>query len=211
MMERRKVYGPGSKRLFRVLLACSLLLSSALLPLGAWPMLQAEEEEEMICTPRITVTTTELTAEEQPQSEPSGTVSKDTSEEPSRSLGKAQEGKRLSGDEALELYLAITEAADEAKAARASSEAKSAEIAELKARLAKAEEETGSKPYLMLDGIVAIDDMIPQYGVGLTVGSRIGNSLMVEVGADYMIGGNDGYNSFSLDNFQFRAGVGWMF
>ena len=132
MKERRKVYGPGSKRLFRALLACSLLLSSALLPLGAWPMLQAEEEEEMICTPQITVTTSELTAEEQPQSEPSGTVSKDTSEEPSRSLGKAQEGKRLSGDEALELYLAITEAADEAKAARASSEAKSAEIAELK-------------------------------------------------------------------------------
>ena len=63
----------------------------------------------------------------------------------------------------------------------------------------------------MLDGIVALDDMIPQYGVGLTVGSRIGNSLMVEVGADYMIGGNDGYNSFSLDNFEFRAGVGWMF
>lgn len=211
MKERRKVYGPGSKRLFRALLACSLLLSSALLPLGAWPMLQEEDGVEMICTPQITVTTEELTAEAESQKSTSGTVSKDTLEEPSRSLGKAQEGKRLSGDEALELYLAIAEATDEAKAARASSEAKSAEIAELKARLAKAEEETGSKPYLMLDGVIGIDNMIPQYGVGLTVGSRIGNSLMVEVGADYMIGGNDGYNLFSLDNFEFRAGVGWMF
>lgn len=211
MKKRRKDYGPGSKRLFRALLACSLLLSSALLPLGAWPMLQESGKEEVICTEQTTVMTSELTAEEPLQNEPSGTALKDTSEEQPSSLGKAQEGKRLSGDEALELYLAITEASREAKAARESSEAKSAEIAELKARLAKAEEETGSKPYLMLDGIVGIDSSIPQYGIGLTVGSRIGNSLMVEVGADYMIGGNDGYNLFSLDNFEFRAGIGWMF
>ena len=76
---------------------------------------------------------------------------------------------------------------------------------------AAAEEETGTKAYLMLDGIMGFEDMIPQFGVGATIGTRVGNSLMAEIGADYMIGGMDGYNQFDIDNFRFRAGVGWMF
>ena len=206
----RKDYGRASGKLFRALLACSLLLFLAALPLAAWPM-QRENEQEIITVAAVTDTMEKETAEEQSQSVPSGAALKDISTEPSPSLEKAEEGKRLSGDEALELYLTLTEASKEAAAARAASEAKDAEIAELKAQLAKAESETGSKPYLMLGGVVGVDNMVPQYGVGVTVGSRIGNSLMVEAGANYMIGGNDGYNKFALDNFQFHAGIGWMF
>lgn len=78
-------------------------------------------------------------------------------------------------------------------------------------RLAELEAEAGTKAYLMLDGIVGFKDSIPQFGAGVTVGARIGSDLMVEAGADYMIGGVDGLNRWSLDNWQFRAGVGWMF
>ena len=78
-------------------------------------------------------------------------------------------------------------------------------------RIAKLEEEAGTKAYLMLDGIVGFKDSIPQFGAGVTVGARIGSDLMVEAGADYMIGGVNGLNRWSLDNWQFRAGVGWMF
>ncbi len=206
-MKEGKVYGRGSGRLCRVLLALSLLLFLALPQLAAWPMLQGKEAAEEAAI----AMTEEPIAEEASQKEPSGTALKDISTEQSRSLEKAEQGKRLSGDESEELYLTLVEARDEAKAARASSEAKSAEISALKARLASAEEEAGTKAYLMLDGIVGFKDVIPQFGVGLTVGTRLGNSLMLELGADYMIGGMDGYNGFDIDNFQFRCGVGWMF
>ena len=206
-MKEGKVYGRGSGRLCRVLLALSLLLFLALPQLAAWPMLQGKEAAEEAAI----AMTEEPIAEEASQKEPSGTALKDISTEQSRSLEKAEQGKRLNGDESEELYLTLVEARDEAKAARASSEAKSAEISALKARLAAAEEEAGTKAYLMLDGIVGFKDVIPQFGIGLTVGTRLGNSLMVELGADYMVGGMDGYSQFDIDNFQFHCGVGWMF
>lgn len=79
-------------------------------------------------------------------------------------------------------------------------------------RIAKLEAETGTKAYLMVDGIVGFDEMsMPEFGAGLTIGARIGNDFMLEAGADYMIGGINGVNEWSLDNWQFRLGVGWMF
>ena len=174
-------------------------------------MWQAEKEEEPIVIEAPIATTEAPTAEEQSQNELSGTTLNDTSTEPSPSLEKAEAGRRLNGDEALELYFTLVEARGEVKAARASSEAKSAEIADLKARLAAAEEEAGTKAYLMLDGIVGFEDLLPQFGVGVTLGTRIGSSLMLELGVDYDIGGIDGYNEISMDNLQFRCGIGWMF
>lgn len=81
-------------------------------------------------------------------------------------------------------------------------------------RIAELEAETGTRAYLMLDGIIGFQDRIPEYGVGLTLGTRIGNHAMVELGADYTIGRfSDGMTikQFSIDNFEFRASVGWMF
>ena len=89
------------------------------------------------------------------------------------------------------------------------------EIALLQGKIAtletKLEEATGSKAYLMLSGLVGFDGLIPQFGAGLTLGTRIGEHAMLEAGADYDIGGLDGYNTFSFDNFSFRLGLGWMF
>lgn len=211
-MKRRKDYGHGSRRLCRVLLAGFSVLFLALLPLGAWPMLQGGAGEELKHMETIIAMTAEPTVEEQSQNRPSGEASVTISEEQSNSLERAQEGKRLSGDEALELYLILAEAADEARTAESISEAKSAEISELKARLAKAEDETGTKAYMILDGLVGFDAGCPDYGVGLTIGTRIGNSMMIELGADYMLGDSlDDIVDFSLDDWTFRAGVGWMF
>ncbi len=208
---RRKDCGRGYGRPLRVLLAGFSVLFLALLPLAAWPMQQAEAKEEPIEIEIPTDMTEEPIAEESSQNAPSGTDLKETSTEQPNSLIKAEEGRRLNGNEAQELYFTIVEARDKAAVAREAAEAKDAEIADLKARLGAAESETGTKAYLMLDGIIGFEDSIPQFGTGITVGTRIGNSLMVELGADYMIGGINGYNRFSIDNFEFRASVGWMF
>ena len=73
-------------------------------------------------------------------------------------------------------------------------------------------DESGSKAYLMVDAIVGFENALPEYGVGLTIGSRVGNSLMLEAGADYMLGSSMAdLRSFSMDDLVFRAGIGWMF
>ena len=213
-MKERKDFGRGSGRHCRVLLAGFFVLFLALLPLGAWPMWQAEKEEEPIVIEAPIATTEAPTAEEQSQSKPSGTTLNDTSTEPSPSLEKAEAGRRLNGDEALELYFTLIEARDEAKTAREASETKDSEIADLKSQLAAAEETAGTKAYLMLDAIVGFENAVPSYGAGITLGTRIGNHIMAELGVDYMIGKFEGgmqIKRFSIDNFTFRASVGWMF
>lgn len=211
MKGRKKDYGRGSRKLFRALLAASLLLLLALPQLGAWPISQAGGKEDLSAVSAPTAMMEEPTAEEPLQSKPSGTASNLISEEQLNSLEKAQEGRKLNGSESLELYFLLDETKAQVAVARKASEAKDAEIADLKSRLAEAEEETGSKAYLMLDGTVGFEELLPQFGVGLTIGTRIGNSLMAELGADYMLGGIGNIKPFSLDRFQFRAGIGWMF
>lgn len=80
-------------------------------------------------------------------------------------------------------------------------------------RIAELESLTGSKGYMMVDAIIGFEDVTPTYGLGLTIGIRVGNHLMLELGTDYTIGkfSPAAVNQFSLDNFEFRAGVGWMF
>ncbi len=146
---------------------------------------------------------------------PSGTESSTTSEEPkSSSIEKAQiiadKGGLILGERQDELKLILSDLADDIATAQMASEAKDSEIEALRADLAEAEESTGSKAYIMLDGIMGFEQGIPQFGAGMTAGMRIGNHIMLEAGADYMVGGLDGYNQFSLDNFQFRFGAGWM-
>ena len=122
-----------------------------------------------------------------------------------------EQGKRLTASE-VEAVLAELEAAQRDYAAlRDSSEAKDEALADLAQENARLRDEAGSKAYLMLDGIVGFNESVPEFGAGITVGARIGSDLMLEAGADYMIGGVDGVREFSLDNFQFRLGLGWMF
>lgn len=200
------------RKLSLILLALLLVCSS----LWAFP---GRGEKEAVIVQSPTVTTTELMQEAEPQNNTSGTLSEDISTEQNssqkNSLEKAVEiadsGSILIGSKYDELLFNLTEAQKDAAVAEKASEQKDAEIASLKKDLAKAEKETGTKAYIMLDGIIGFENMIPQFGVSASLGTRLGNSLMLEVGADYMIGGMNGYNQFSLDNFEFRAGVGWMF
>ena len=135
-----------------------------------------------------------------------------TSSEVQRASEKAAEGKRLSADEVALILDELDAARSDFEALRKTSEEKDAAIDDLAAENARLKDETGTKAYLMLDGIVGFEDMVPEYGVGLTIGTRLGNSLMLELGADYMIGGTwKDAADFSLDDFTFRCGLGWMF
>lgn len=200
------------RKLSLILLALLLACSS----LWAFP---GRGEKEAVIVQSPTVTTTELIQEAELQKNTSGTPSEDISTEQNslqkNSLEKAVEivdsGSILIGSKYDELLFNLDAAQKDAAAAEKASAEKDREIASLKDDLAKAEKETGTKAYIMLDGILGFETGIPQFGAGLTVGTRLGNSLMVELGADYMIGGMNGFNQFSLDNFEFRAGLGWMF
>lgn len=175
------------------------------------PAIEAAVQEE--------TTVEEPIQEAEPQKMPSGTGSGTMPEEqlssPTSSIAKAAEiadkGGLIIGEKQKELQMVIEMLESDISVAEEASKAKDEEIVKLRDDLAKAEDETGTKAYLMLDGIVGFEAGIPQFGAGITVGTRIGNSIMVELGADYMIGGMNGYNQFDIDNFQFRAGAGWMF
>ena len=79
--------------------------------------------------------------------------------------------------------------------------------------IAHLEKEAGSKGYGMINLLVGFEGLKPTYGVGLTLGMRVGSSLMLQAGADYTIGNfvDNPLYDFSLDNLSFKAGIGWMF
>lgn len=80
-------------------------------------------------------------------------------------------------------------------------------------RLAALENETGSKAYGKIYGVIGFEDAFPTYGIGAGLGVRIGNSFMLEAGADYMLGDFKSMPSFKWDinNMRITAGFGWMF
>ncbi len=216
-MTRRKIYGHGSRRLFRVLLACSLLLCLALPQLAAWPMLQ--EKEPAVEAMEVTSTdTSDQEVLDDLQKIDSGTTPQNTSTEQlpyladPEAMEKAAEGKRLSGDEAAALYDELMAVRENLAALRAVSLGKDAMIDDLAKDNARMKDETGTKAYMLIDGIVGFSEGDPNYGLGLTVGTRLGNSLMLELGTDYMVGSSfSDILDFGIDDFTFRAGVGWMF
>lgn len=80
-------------------------------------------------------------------------------------------------------------------------------------RLAALENEAGSKAYGKIYGVVGFEDAFPTYGIGAGIGVRIGDSFMIEAGADYMLGDFKSMPSFKwdIDNMRLTAGFGWMF
>ena len=148
----------------------------------------------------------------------SGTTPESISAEPKRSLAdeetvaKAAEGRRLSGDEAAALYDELVTIEGNMASLREVSREKDEVIDGLARENARLKDETGTKAYMLIDGIVGFSEGDPDYGLGLTVGTRLGNSLMLELGTDYMIGSSlSDILDFSIDDFTFRAGVGWLF
>ncbi len=146
---------------------------------------------------------------EEPRTDSGGMQSEGSTEasislETSRIEEKVTEGRRLSAEDARILYEDLVAVRADMEALRDTSKEKD----EVIDKLAKDGAEAGSKAYVMVDGILGFEKMKPVYGVGLTLGARIGNSLMAELGADYMLKDT---TRFDLDNLQFRAGIGWMF
>ena len=130
-------------------------------------------------------------------------------------MAKAADGSRLDADESQALYEELVAIREDAATLRDVSIAKDgqidmleAEAASLAADLEEARGEVGSKAYLMVEGIVGVDGLVPSYGLGLTLGARVGSSLMMQLGVDYTI---NTAMDFSLDRWTFRAGIGWMF
>lgn len=92
------------------------------------------------------------------------------------------------------------------------SKEKDAVIDCLSDEMTRLKDESGTKFYLMVDAIMGFDEKMPDYGVGLTLGTRVGNSIMLEAGADYMLGSSKAdLLDFSMEDLTFRAGLGWMF
>ena len=167
-------------------------------------------------TETIVISDLEAPAEEQKidSGNQEGTISTEpqTSYVVQEASAKVEAGKRLTADEA-DAILAELEAANaDYMALEKISEEKTATIDKLAEENAKLKDETGTKAYLMLDAVLGFNEGYPDYGVGLTVGTRLGNSLMLEIGADYMLGGNlIDVLDYSIDNWNFRMGIGWMF
>ena len=91
---------------------------------------------------------------------PSGTASSETSDELRSSLKAAAEiadKPVIIGGGKSELSIVLDSLEEKLETAEASREAKDAEIAELKEALADAEAETGSKAYIMADGVIGFD------------------------------------------------------
>ena len=208
----------------------SLLLSVFfLVSLSLWAFpgrdAKTEPEEPAVMEAPSTDMTKEPMQEAESQRMPSGTESGKASEEqmslPPAEVGSLEKAKKIAEDGGLivgsrrdELQAVIDDLASDIAVAEEVSKAKDDEIASLKEDLAEAEEAVGTKPYVMLDGIIGFEDVVPSYGVGITLGTRIGNHIMVELGADYTIGRFTApmtIKTFSIDNFEFRASVGWMF
>lgn len=157
------------------------------------------------------------------QKTPSGTMSTEDSIVQSISspvvleaVEKTTEGKGLSVEESVAVLEELVAIQSDVEALKETSHEKDKQIAglvddngRLTERNAVLEKEAGTKAYVMLDALLSFSNgLLPEYGVGFTLGTRLGNSLMLELGADYHI---DPAWSFGLDNWTFRAGIGWMF
>ena len=225
-----------SRRLFKVLLACSLLALLALQPLQAWP-LKSSQTEEKIKT-ESSVQSTQLIA--QTQQEPLSTLSTTSSSENMNALQNyatslkdelVKEVKKLPDSyvdkfdelvKSIELIKSIDEAEDQI-ASSTVNELKdiSAQLTTIKADLAKKEgeyeevvktlkKEQSTKLFANVGLVLGFQKSAPVYGANASVGIRLGKSMTLSVGAQYMFG------SFSnmvfdnnIDRLAFTGSIGW--
>lgn len=225
-----------SRRLFKVLLAGSLLALLALQPLQAWP-LRSSQTEEKIKT-ESSVQSTQLIA--QTQQEPLSTLSTTSSSENMNALQDyatslkdelVKEVKKLPDSyvdkfdelvKSIELIKSIDEAEDQI-ASSTVNELKdiSAQLTTIKADLAKKEgeyeevvktlkKEQSTKLFANVGLVLGFQKSAPVYGANANIGIRLGKSMTLSVGAQYMFG------SFSnmvfdnnIDRLAFTGSIGW--
>lgn len=225
-----------SRRLFKVLLAGSLLALLALQPLQAWP-LRSSQTEEKIKT-ESSVQSTQLIA--QTQQEPLSTLSTTSSSENMNALQDyatslkdelVKEVKKLPDSyvdkfdelvKSIELIKSIDEAEDQI-ASSTVNELKdiSSQLTTIKADLAKKEgeyeevvktlkKEQSTKLFANVGLVLGFQKSAPVYGANANIGIRLGKSMTLSVGAQYMFG------SFSnmvfdknIDRLAFTGSIGW--
>lgn len=225
-----------SRRLFKVLLAGSLLALLALQPLQAWP-LKSSQTEEKIKTDS-SAQSTQLIA--QIQQEPLSTLSTTSSSENMNALQDyatslkdelVKEVKKLPDSyvdkfdelvKSIELIKSIDEAEDQI-ASSTVNELKdiSSQLTTIKADLAKKEgeyeevvktlkKEQSTKLFANVGLVLGFQKSAPVYGANANVGIRLGKSMTLSVGAQYMFG------SFSkmvfdnnIDRLAFTGSIGW--
>lgn len=225
-----------SRRLFKVLLACSLLALLALQPLQAWP-LKSSQTEEKIKT-ESTVQSTQLIA--QTQQEPLSTLSTTSSSENMNALQDyatslkdelVKEVKKLPDSyvnkfdelvKSIELIKSIDEAEDQI-ASSTVNELKdiSSQLTTIKADLAKKEgeyeevvktlkKEQSTKLFANVGLVLGFQKSAPVYGANANIGIRLGKSMTLSVGAQYMFGSfaNMVFDS-NIDRLAFTGSIGW--
>lgn len=225
-----------SRRLFKVLLAGSLLALLALQPLQAWP-LKSSQTEEKIKTDS-SAQSTQLIA--QTQQEQLSTLSTTSSSENMNALQDyamslkdelVKEVKKLPDSyvdkfdelvKSIELIKSIDEAEDQI-ASSTVNELKdiSAQLTTIKADLAKKEgeyeevvktlkKEQSTKLFANVGLVLGFQKSAPVYGANANVGIRLGKSMTLSVGAQYMFGSfaNMVFDS-NIDRLAFTGSIGW--
>lgn len=225
-----------SKRLFRALLVCFFVALLALQPLQAWPLRSSQTEEKIKID--SSVQSTQLIA--QTQQEPLSTLSTTSSSENMNALQDyatslkdelVKEVKKLPDSyvdkfdelvKSIELIKSIDEAEDQI-ASSTVNELKdiSAQLDNIKSDLAKKEgeyeevvktlkKEQSSKFFANLGLVLGFQKSTPVYGLSTSIGLRLGKSMTISVGAQYMFG------SFSkmvfdkdIDRLAFTGSIGW--
>ena len=133
-------------------------------------------------------------------------------EMPENILIELSKSSKIPEDIKNELIGELTSVRNDLAVLEETSKAKDEVIDSLVKETKRMKEGSGTKAYMMVDALLGFDEKLPEYGVGLTLGARVGNSLMLEAGVDYMLGSSlSDIAGFSMDDFTFRAGIGWMF
>ena len=225
-----------SRRLFKALLAGSLLALLALQPLQAWPIRSSQTEMKVVETQPVQ--DTPLSAQIQQEqlsasSTNSNTENMNALQNYAMSLKDelVKEVKKLPDSyvdkfdelvKSIELIKSIDEAEDQI-ASKTVSELKdiSTQLDNIKSDLAKKEgeyeevvktlkKEQSSKFFANLGLVLGFQKSTPVYGLSTSIGLRLGKSMTLSVGAQYIFG------SFSkmvfdkdIDRLAFTGSIGW--
>lgn len=238
--RRSRHFSVGSSKLFRVLLASSLLACLVLSPLAAWPTKQAEPMPEPMQTTVETFIPQEVEEPAQP-TDLQPTPSTDSKQNADPGLMEQLEelqtqltsSKRVSQDikdefaslvNQLATYFALEEVEDalaEETAAKLESISEYCAAADKKLDEQNAEieeikallkKEKSSKPFIGAGLALGIDEGVPVFGVSAQAGIRFGGSFTASVGGTYMIGSFASPSfGLELDRFTVTGLIGWEF
>ena len=205
-----------------VLFVLLAVLSSPLFSAAFWGGLFGNTKEEAIESQNLLQM--ESSAEQDTQSlPPSSETTLIVSEQSLEELKNLSNDSATTAEEltksltAIQAYVTSLETADriseaeyyEIKSTLTNALEQNAKLADENAEYKK---EAGTKAYAVVGGFVGFEENVPTYGASLTLGIRIGSSLMLEAGADYKLGtfASPAIPTLDLDNLTIRAGIGWM-